>query len=116
MYEIKQIFQDRRFIREIESLNEERKKTLFFRNCKITLTNFSALFIKEIWKDDQLLKYSYFWFSANNDLIMGWDNAPHHNEIESFPHHKHTPNGLHPSNERNLPDIITYIGKKFSWA
>ena len=33
MYEIKQIIQDKPFVREIESLNEEKKKSLFLRNC-----------------------------------------------------------------------------------
>jgi len=85
MYEIKQIFQDKPFVREIESLSEEKRKAIFLRNCKVVLTDFSMLYIKEIWKDNQLLKYSYFWFTANNTLILGWDNAPHHNEVKSFP-------------------------------
>lgn len=56
MYEIKQILQDKPFVREIESLSEEKRKAIFLRNCKIILTDFSMLYIKEIWKDHQLLK------------------------------------------------------------
>jgi len=22
-------------------------------------------------------------------MISGWDNAPHHQELENFPHHRH---------------------------
>jgi len=113
MYEIKQILQDKSFVREIESLSEEKRESLFLRYCKIILTNFSSLFIKEIWKDDQLLKHSYYWFSANNHLILGWDNAPRHNKVKSFPYHKHTADGVQPSDERNLPDVIEYIGSNF---
>jgi hypothetical protein len=113
MYEIKLILQDKSFVREIESLSEEKKKSLFLRHCKIILTDFSSLYIKEIWKDDQILKYSYYWFSANNNLILGWDNAPHHNKVNSFPHHKHTENGVQPSAEKILPDIIEYISRIF---
>jgi hypothetical protein len=113
MYEIKQILQDKPFVREIESLNEEKRNSLFLRYCKIILSNFSSLYIKEIWKDDQLLKYSYYWLSANDNFILGWDNAPHHNEVESFPHHKHTADGVQPSEERNLPDVIEYIDRIF---
>jgi hypothetical protein len=48
MYEIKQIFRDKPFVREIESLSEEKRKAIFLRNCKVILTDFSSLYIKEI--------------------------------------------------------------------
>lgn len=34
-------------------------------------------------------KYSFHWQAANGALIRRWDNAPHHREISSFPHHLH---------------------------
>jgi len=34
-------------------------------------------------------KYSFHWQSADGRLIRRWDNAPHHPEIVSFPHHVH---------------------------
>jgi hypothetical protein len=34
-------------------------------------------------------KYRYHWQNRNGQVIMRWDNAPHHPEIESFPHHLH---------------------------
>lgn len=113
MYEIKSIFRDRPFVLEIEALSEEKRKAIFLRNCKVILSNFSTLYIKEIWKDNQLLKYSYFWFTANDTLILGWDNAPHHPKVNSFPHHKHTKEEVESSDERNLPDVIEYIGTIF---
>ena len=113
MYDIKQVLRDKPFIREIESLSEEKRKSLFLRNSKIILSDFSCLYIKEIWKDEQLLKYSYYWFSANNQRILGWDNAPHHNQVKCFPHHKHTAEGVKPSDERNLTDVIEYISSFF---
>jgi hypothetical protein len=114
MYEIKSILQEKAFVKEIEYLREERKRAIFLRDCKVCLANFSTLYIKETWKDKQLLKYSYYWFTANNKLISGWDNAPHHTEIKSFPHHKHNVDGVEPSAERNLQDIIEYIEKIFT--
>jgi len=113
MYEIKQILQDKSYIQTLEYLQEERKKSLFSRNGKLILNNYSILYIRELWKDEQLLKYSYYWFTANNKLIMGWDNAPHHRELDSFPHHKHSEKGIEPSTEQNLPDVIEYITRLF---
>lgn len=34
-------------------------------------------------------KYRHHWQSANGQIIKRWDNAPHHPEIDTFPHHLH---------------------------
>lgn len=34
-------------------------------------------------------KYSFHWQHPDGSLIRRWDNAPHHPEIASFPHHVH---------------------------
>ncbi|KPV63633.1 MAG: hypothetical protein AOA66_0765 [Candidatus Bathyarchaeota archaeon BA2] len=35
-----------------------------------------------------VLRYRFQWQTAE-ELIARWNNAPHHPEVESFPHHKH---------------------------
>jgi hypothetical protein len=109
MYEIKKILETQRWVRSIEYLEEERRKSLLLRSCKVILIDFSTLHCKEIWKDDSLLKYSYYWITANNKTILGWDNAPHHKGIETFPHHKHRGNEIELSNERDFQDVVKYI-------
>ena len=44
-----------------------------------------------------------------NGLIMRWDNAPHHREIESFPFHIHTKSEILPSEEVRLDEILKTI-------
>ena len=39
----------------------------------------------EIIKD----QYSYHYQKSDGDLVFRYDNAPHHPEIETFPHHNH---------------------------
>lgn len=34
-------------------------------------------------------KYSFHWQSSDGALIRCWDNAPHHPQLPSFPHHVH---------------------------
>jgi len=34
-------------------------------------------------------KYRHHWQSRDGQLIKRWDNAPHHPEIDTFPHHLH---------------------------
>ena len=36
-----------------------------------------------------MVRCSYYWLTPGNRLKIGWDNAPHHVELASFPHHKH---------------------------
>jgi hypothetical protein len=31
---------------------------------------------------------------AQDNLIVRWDSAPHHKNLETFPFHKHTPAGV----------------------
>ena len=40
-------------------------------------------------------KYSFHWQRPDGSLIRRWDNAPHHPEISSFPHHLHVGDELH---------------------
>ncbi len=40
------------------------------------------------------LRYSYHYQDASGDLIFRYDNAPHHPEVRTHPHHKHTPQGV----------------------
>jgi len=34
-------------------------------------------------------KYSYHYRDLNGNLIFRYDMAPHHHEMQTFPHHKH---------------------------
>lgn len=55
---------------------------------EVTLVDGSHLFIKELWFPDES-KYSYHWQSVDGQLLIRWDNAPHHPEIATHPNHKH---------------------------
>lgn len=39
-------------------------------------------------------KYRIHYMDGENNLIVRWDSAPHHPELETFPFHKHTPSGV----------------------
>ena len=44
--------------------------------------------VTEQWNGEALNRYSYYWLTAENELKIGWDNAPHHTRLQNFPHHK----------------------------
>ena len=47
----------------------------------------TSLRVAEQWRGSVLQRYSYYWLTSANDLRIGWDNAPHHTSISTFPHH-----------------------------
>lgn len=75
----------------------------------LEFTDQSRLHIKDYLFDDGKRKYSYHWQSAKGELISRWDNSPHHQEIATFPHHKHLPDKILMSQSRNLREILKVI-------
>ncbi len=72
-----------------------------------------TLRIKEIRNDDKLIKYSYYWLDDTHKLIIGWDNAPHHINVDSYPHHKHKQKNIYSSGVKNLNDVLEKIRDKY---
>ena len=56
-------------------------------------------------------KYGYDWRDVNNNLIIRWDNSPHHPSISTFPHHKHVSieTNILESPEMTLEDVLDFI-------
>lgn len=53
------------------------------------------------------LKYRHQLLDAAKNPISRWDNAPHHKQVRTFPHHRHDDQGhVHPSREITLSDAI----------
>lgn len=78
------------------------------------LINSDKLHISEAWDDETLIRYAYYWLKQNDELRIGWDNAPHHPEVSTHPHHKHisTQEDIQASEETNLEDVLRFIKKK----
>lgn len=77
--------------------------------AKLKLLDGSILWVREIWIKGKLDSYSYYWLRSDETIIMGWDNAPHHKEIDTFPHHRHIKDEICPSLERNLESVLKFI-------
>ncbi|MBN2488489.1 MAG: hypothetical protein JXA98_05630 [Methanosarcinaceae archaeon] len=54
-------------------------------------------------------KYRFNLSDSKGDLIFRYDNAAHHQNIHTYPHHKHTPTEIKPSREMGLADVISEI-------
>jgi hypothetical protein len=45
-------------------------------------------------------------------MIFRYENAPHHAEITTFPHHKHEVDGIKASLEPKLDDVLLEIAQR----
>jgi hypothetical protein len=77
----------------------------------IFLKDGTNLRVAEQWSADVLERYSYYWLTSSNDLKIGWDNAPHHTRVETYPHHKHVGGreNLKPSSEVRLEEVMKVL-------
>ena len=80
---------------------------------KIHLVDESTLFVRE-YVDETERDYAFHWQDSNNHLLARWDNAPHHRQLLTFPHHKHTPEGVVESLEIVLLDVLEEIRQRIS--
>jgi hypothetical protein len=77
----------------------------------IYLKDDTNLRVTEQWELGQLKRYSYYWLTSDNQLKIGWDNAPHHKKLDTFPHHKHFKHqdNIHFSLETCLEQVMSII-------
>ena len=74
-------------------LREEAQTDKGLWRYRLTLKDGSFLEMFEFFKiaseQVEIIKYSFHWQTENRELIKRWDNAPHHPEISTYPHHLH---------------------------
>jgi hypothetical protein len=79
---------------------EEAQDDLGLFRCRITLRDGSLLELFEhfqvVGEKLQITKYCFHWQDAAGRLVKRWDNAAHHPEISTHPHH------VHDGNENNV--------------
>jgi hypothetical protein len=73
------------------------------------LADGSNLHINEVWVDGELRKYAYYQVTPTGDVVQGWDNAPHHQGISTYPHHRHGASDVEASSVRSLTDVLEIL-------
>jgi len=97
-----------KIIKVYNVLDFKQGRDFYYIKIKATIINKSSLYIREYVSKDEHL-YSYHWQDKDKNLILRWDNAPHYKTLKTFPHHKHTSEGVYESLEINLEDILEII-------
>lgn len=81
---------------------------------KIVFEDGHSLEFTEVVDTEQVdkVKYRYHYMDASQKLIFRYDNAPHHPQVASFPHHKHTIRSVKASKEPGLQSVLFEISKR----
>jgi len=99
-----------RLFTSYEVLDFKQGGDFYYLKIKALLVDKSELHIREYVTEADYL-YSYHWQDANGKLIIRWDNSPHHRQIRTFPHHKHTPE-LEESYEVDFEAVLKIIERR----
>ena len=83
----------------------------------VTFMNDSQLRIRE-FVNGKLKKiyYAYHYQGSDGKLVFRYDNAPHHVDVTTFPHHKHVSEKPEPepTREKTVIDVVSEIVKTIS--
>ena len=77
-------------IEGVEDLEIAQKNVVSRIKAKLRLFDGSMLWVREVWVKGEMDAFSYYWLRSDETVIIGWDNAPHHKGVKTFPYHKHT--------------------------
>jgi len=102
--EIIRCLEESDIVNDFKVLAFETFESGFFLKIKANLINEIELFIRE-YSDINERDYSYHLQDKNKKLIMRWDNATRHKQIETFPHHLHHGKHIFPSFEISCDEI-----------
>ena len=55
------------------------------------------------------LRYAYHYQNASGAVVFRYDNAPHHPNIVTHPHHKHIGSAVEPAQAPDLSEVLREI-------
>ena len=69
------------------------------------------LFAREFYNQNER-HFSYHWQSSEGNLLIRWDDAPHHRHLSTFPYHKHIGESVTASLPISLAQVLEEIAQK----
>ena len=68
-----------------------------------------SIFVTEFSNTLSIDKYRFQYMDNHGKMHFRYDNAPHHHELPTYPHHKHTPDKTIQATLPSLKDILNEI-------
>ena len=95
-------------VKDLEVIEMVEEASVQLLRLKAELVNGSLLHVREaIFSHSS--KYSYHWQTPAGELLIRWDNAPHHSEIPTHPDHKHSGERLSSSARASIEMVLEEI-------
>lgn len=69
------------------------------------MINKFRVYITELLINGKVLKYSYV-LLHDDEVILRYDNAPHHPEVPTYPNHKHVRGMIKPLYKSEIKEFI----------
>jgi Family of unknown function (DUF6516) len=104
-------------IEDKQILTQRQDNRIMEFRIRLNFVDKSILEITEIFVFDlNKRKYSFQWMNENYDLKIRWDNAPHHRQFSTFPHHKHIEKeeNIESSEEATVAEVLDLIRKSIA--
>ena len=84
MLKILHLLNESGVIKSYEIQDFKQGNNFYYIRVQAKLVNNTMLFIREYVSEEDY-NYSYHWQEEDSQLIIRWDNAPHHNQIKTIP-------------------------------
>lgn len=107
------VFAEYPFILSYQVLKFERTQTTRRLKLAVEMVDGSRLMISEA-TNPRGFRYAYHWQDAAGQLLVQWDNAPHHHALPTFPDHFHNGSTIEPSMQPTIRDVLDYIAHQLS--
>ena len=98
-------------VRDYEVIDFKKWESGFYYKIRVNLMSDDLLFVRE-YSDEKDRHYSFHWQDNQAQLIVRWDNAPHHPHLKTYPHHKHRQGTIEKSRDITLEEVLNYITKQ----
>jgi hypothetical protein len=92
-------------VRDLEVIEMIEEEGVQFLRARAEVIDGSVLYVREAFFPNHS-KYSYHWQTQTGELLLRWDNAPHHPEVPTHPDHKHEGGHIGPSARPSIEEIL----------
>ncbi|HEY3347837.1 MAG TPA: DUF6516 family protein [Nitrospirota bacterium] len=108
MFEIIGRLEESGLVREIEVVDLIEGEGIYYLKFKAAMKNGGLFYFTELQKLGYN-SYSYHLQDKDGKLVARWDNSPHHKNLETYPHHRHTGGRIKPSFKPTVDELIKYL-------
>jgi hypothetical protein len=86
-------------------------KNGYYYRIAVNLADGSSLHAREFFNPEER-HYSFHWQTAAGEMILRWDDAPHHRDLATFPYHLHEGAAIRTSLPVSLREVLAEIEKR----